>query len=363
LTANDGIEALKTIAENAEDIELVITDIRMPRMNGMELLSEIKARYPEIGVMVISAYGEIRTAVDAMRRGAYDYIPKPLPEPLDELDFTISRYFEKHQLEERLRRQELGEMERVRQELADARQIQQSLLPKAPPQIEGFDIAGISVPAKEVSGDFYDYLPVEDGVGIVLGDVSGKSVRAAMVAAMVNGMLQLGLRTQRESWNCPSTILRELNSELRPRLLDWMFTAMSLAILNVDQVRLSLCNAGQCYPIVKRREEAWKIEVSGIPLGCLDDADYTQEIIDLQPRDCVVFYSDGITEATNASGEMYQIDRLLSTIRQADRDLPAQDMIHHILHDVSRFVGDVDQADDMTLVVLISTATPEIGIH
>jgi len=157
LTAGDGVEALEIISEKRGEIELVITDIRMPRMDGMELLKEIKASYPGIGVMMISAFGDINTALDAIRKGAYDYISKPLPE-FDELDITIARYFEKYQLQERLRQHERAEMERMQKELEDARQIQQSLLPKETPKIDGFEIAGASIPANEVGGDFYDYL-------------------------------------------------------------------------------------------------------------------------------------------------------------------------------------------------------------
>ncbi len=359
LTASDGMEALEIIAENqgpsrgkrGNKIDLVITDIKMPRMDGMELLKEIKNSYPEIGVMMISAYGDIRTAVEAIRQGAYDYIPKPLPE-FDELDITIARYFEKYQLEEQLRQRELAEMERTYRELEDARQIQQSLLPKETPKIEGFEIAGTSVPAKEVSGDFYDYLSLGDNVGIVLADVSGKSVKAAMVAAMVNGMLHARVKGQREVWNSPSVILRELNIALRPRLIHWMFTAMSLGILQPEEKHLYFSNAGLPYPIVKRGEKIWELEVNGSPLGAVDGSEYTELSVDLEAGDFVVFYSDGITEATNEIGEMYQTERLLEVLQKADLRYSAQEMADKILQNVAMFVGDVEQRDDITLVVV-----------
>ncbi|MBM3236960.1 response regulator [Candidatus Poribacteria bacterium] len=352
LTASNGVEALEIIVENRDNIDLVITDIRMPRMDGMSLLKEIKTHYPEIGVMMITAYGEISTAVEAIRNGAYDYITKPLPEPLDALDITIARYFEKHQLEERLRQHERAEMERVRRELEDARQIQRSLLPKKTPKIKGFEITGMSVPAKEVGGDFYDYLLLSDNVGIVLADVSGKSMRAAMVAAMANGMLHAGVKGQSEIWDSPSSILHELNIALRPRLIDWMFTAMSLSIFKAGEKRFQFSNAGLPYPLVKRGEKAWELELNGLPLGAMDYAEYTELNVDLEAGDFVVFYSDGITEATNGTGEMYQMERLLKVLQQAASDLSAQEMAARILQDVALFVGDVEQGDDITLVVV-----------
>lgn len=359
MTASDGEEALEIIEENRDRIDLVITDIKMPRMNGMELLEEIKNKYPEIGVMMISAYGDIPTAVEAAKKGAYDFIPKPLPKPLDAMDITIARYFETHQLEEQLRQQERAEMERIHQELEDARNIQQSLLPKDVPKIEGFEIAGKSYPAKEVGGDFYDYLSLGDSVGIVLADVSGKSVKAAMVAAMVNGMLHAWVKGQKDICNSPCIILSELNSALQPRLLDWMFTAMSLGILQADERRIYFSNAGLPYPIIRRGEKAYPIELNGLPLGCIDEliynkfnAGYTELDIELEAGDFVIFYSDGITEANNKTGEMYQTERLLRVVQQIDLKLSAQEIIDEILQDVTVFVGDVEQSDDMTLIVV-----------
>ena len=352
LTARDGVEALEIIAEKRDEIDLVITDIRMPRMDGMELLGKIKTNYPGIGVMMISAFGDINAAIDAIRKGAYDYIPKPLMRELDELDITIARYFEKYQLQERLRQQERAEMERMQRELEDARRIQQALLPKETPEIEGFEIAGMSVPAKEVSGDFYDYLSLGDNFGIVLADVAGKSVKAAMVAAMANGMLHIQVKGQRELWHSPSMILHELNVALRPRLIHEMFAAMSLSIFEVGEKRLHFSNAGLPYPIVKRGGETWELEVGGLPLGVVADAEYTDLSVDLEAGDVVVFYSDGIIEATNETRAMYQTERLLEAIQQSDTGLAAPEMAEKILQDVAVFVGNVEQRDDITLVVV-----------
>jgi sigma-B regulation protein RsbU (phosphoserine phosphatase) len=351
LTARDGVEALEIVAENQDAINLVITDIRMPRMDGMQLLREMRIRYPHIGVMMISAHGNIRTAVDAMRQGAYDYIPKPLPE-FDELDITISRYFEKRDLEERLLQQERAETERIYQELEDARQIQQSLFPKEPPEIQGFEIAAASIPAREVSGDFYDFLALGDKIGIVLADVTGKSVKAAMVAAMASGMLRMQVEGRSDIWDSPRMILGELSVALRPRLIHGMFVTMCLGIFSAKEKRLLLSNVGLPYPIVKREERTWELEVNGLPLGILDDAEYTDLAIDLEAGDFVVFYSDGISEAMDEREEIYQSERLLERVQKADPGLSAQGMMDWITQDVIAFMGDMDTYDDITLVVL-----------
>jgi len=261
------------------------------------------------------------------------------------------------QLESELEERERAEMERIYGELENARQIQQSLLPKESPKIEGFEIAGTSLPAKEVSGDFYDYLSLGEDIGIVLADVTGKSVKAAMVAAMANGMLHAEVKGQQELWDSPRKILRELNIGLRPRLIHNMFTAVSLGILQAGEKRLVFSNAGMPYPIVKRGKEVWELEVTGLPLGITNTAEYEDLSVDLEAGDFVVFYSDGITEATDKADEMYQTERLLEVIQKADSSLSAQEMVDWILQDVTAFIGDVEPSDDMTIVVLRCNGT------
>jgi sigma-B regulation protein RsbU (phosphoserine phosphatase) len=211
---------------------------------------------------------------------------------------------------------------------------------------------GTSLPAKEVGGDFYDYLLLGEDVGIVLADVTGKSVKAAMVAAMANGMLHAEVKGQKDLWNSPRMILHELNIELRPRLIHTMFAAMSLAILQAEEKRLLFSNAGMPYPVVKRGKEVWELEVSGLPVGITDGAEYEELSVDLEAGDFVVFYSDGVIEATDKIEEMYQTERLLEALQQADSDLSAQEMVDCILQDVTAFIGDVEPSDDITVVVL-----------
>ncbi len=258
------------------------------------------------------------------------------------------------QLEEHIREQELAELERVHKELEDARQIQLSLLPKEAPAVEGFQIAGTSLPAKEVSGDFFTYLPLGENTGIVLADVTGKSVKAAMVAALADGMLSEATKSRRELWDSPAMILSELNTGLHPRLMRGMFTAMSLSIIKPEQKRLAFSNAGMLYPIVKRGSKVWELEVTGMPLGLMDRAEYEDLNLDLEGGDFVVFHSDGVIEAENEAEEMYQTERLLELIQQADPGMSAQEMVELILKDVTAFVGGEEASDDITIVALKS---------
>jgi serine phosphatase RsbU (regulator of sigma subunit) len=256
------------------------------------------------------------------------------------------------QLEEHIREQELAELERVHQELEDARQIQQSLLPDSPPDIAGFEIAGISLPAREVNGDFYNYLPLGANTGIVLADVTGKSVKAAMVAALASGTLNAEIGDRQDIWDSPAEILRRLNIRLQPHLIRGMYTAMSLGIVRPEQKQIILSNAGMPYPIMKRRDKVRELEANGMPLGLVDGAEYEDLSIDLEAGDLVIFCSDGVIEAVNKANEMYQTERLLESIQQASPGLSAQEMINLVVKDVTAFIGDEEASDDITVIVL-----------
>jgi sigma-B regulation protein RsbU (phosphoserine phosphatase) len=256
------------------------------------------------------------------------------------------------QLKGELAERERAELERVHQELEDARQIQQSLLPASPPQIEGYQIAGTSLPAREVSGDFYSYLSLGKNTGMVLADVTGKSVKAAMVAAMTNGMLNEAIKIQSDLWNSPSRILSEMNTGLQPHLIRGMFTAMSLSIIQPEKKRLTFSNAGMPYPIVKRGDEVWELEANGMPLGLVNGAEYTDLSVSLEAGDFVILCSDGVIEAENEAEEMYQTERLLEVVQEASSALSAQEMVDLIVSNVTAFVGDVEPSDDITVVVL-----------
>jgi len=267
-------------------------------------------------------------------------IIKVVPDPRDE---QIA------QLESELLERERAEMERIHKELEEARQIQLSLLPENPPEIEGFQIAGISSPAREVSGDFYSYLSLEKSIGIALGDVTGKSVRAAMVATMTDGMLHRGMGNVAHS---PAEIFRGLNVDLQPRLTHTMFVAMVLGIIRPEEKRLILANAGMPHPIMKSGSEVRELEISALPLGITEKSEYSEINVDLNDGDFVIFYSDGVIEAENEAGGMYQTEKLLDLIRQADPGLSAQEMVGLILADVAGYVGSREAYDDITIVII-----------
>jgi serine phosphatase RsbU (regulator of sigma subunit) len=249
------------------------------------------------------------------------------------------------------RRRQVHAYERMAvQELQDAREMQMSLLPERAPQIGAMEIAGTSIPANTVGGDFFDYLALPDGkIGIAIADVSGKGLRAAMNATMTNGMMH-EVATIESS--CGS-ILSRLNVHLYPLMERQMFTAFSFAILDPDAGVMQWANAAQPLPLIKRSSGASEADGAGeFPLGMAPDIEYTDYELEFQPGDIIIFYTDGIIEAENSAEEMYSTERLLDLVAGIDPSASAEDVIDAILQDVKDFVGSAEQYDDMTIVVV-----------
>jgi sigma-B regulation protein RsbU (phosphoserine phosphatase) len=235
-------------------------------------------------------------------------------------------------------------------ELQDAREMQMSLLPEAALPVEGMEIAGRSIPANTVGGDFFDYLALADGkVGVAIADVSGKGLRAAMNATMANGMMHTVANIEA---SCGS-ILSRLNTHLYPLMEKQMFTALSFAIVEQDTGVIQWSNAAQPLPLVKRSEGVSEAAEHGeLPLGMAPDVKYPDHELKLQPGDTVIFYTDGIIEAENGAEEMYGTERLLNMVTGMDPAASAEDVVEDILQDVADFVGIAEQYDDMTVVVV-----------
>ncbi len=235
-------------------------------------------------------------------------------------------------------------------ELQDAREMQLSLLPESAPSVSGMEIAGRSIPANTVGGDFFDYLSLQDDkVGIAMADVSGKGLRAAMNAVLADGMMHEVAIIE----PLCGKILSRLNAHLYPLMEKQMFTAFSFAILDQNASVIQWSNAAQPHPLTKRSDGASEAEEDGqLPLGMAPDVRYPDYELKLQPGDIVIFYTDGIIEAENEAEEMYGTDRLLNLVAGIDSAENAQDIIEDILQDVSDFAGSAQQYDDMTVVVL-----------
>jgi sigma-B regulation protein RsbU (phosphoserine phosphatase) len=238
--------------------------------------------------------------------------------------------------EERDQRQEMS------REANEARKIQEALLPRSSPYIPGYAVTGLSTPAGAVGGDWYDFIPFEDGRwGLVLADVSGKGTAAALLMSATRGMLR-----SLASACCPSDVLTKLNNLLVNDFPSGRFVTMLYAILDPAERTLRFASAGHLRPLLIEGTEARFLDTErGMPLG-IGSGGYSEAQVQLAPGSRLLFYSDGITEATNLEDDEYGAERLEKHFRRSDASPES------ILADVRAFANGAGLQDDATVILV-----------
>ncbi|HMQ29298.1 MAG TPA: SpoIIE family protein phosphatase, partial [Chloroflexaceae bacterium] len=240
--------------------------------------------------------------------------------------------------------------EHLRHGLALARDIQQGLLPSAPPwRNEILSVYGRSLPASEIGGDFYTYMALADGrAAVAIGDISGKGVAAALLMALTSSTLE----SQAHFIDHPAAMLRALHEALRPRLqANQMNAALQIAVFSSDARSVTVANAGMIAPLLARCAPGEPtacsfIEVGGLPIGTPLDAGYVEVTVPLTPGDTLIFLSDGIVEAHNEAGELYGFERLEAAVLRLPAHLGVVDLVQRLLDEALAFTGDAEAHDD-----------------
>lgn len=250
--------------------------------------------------------------------------------------------------------QKISERERLRKEMEIASKVQLSLLPKEQPKLKNYEIASLSIPAKEAGGDYYDFVTLsENKIGIAIGDVSGKGVGAAIYMTLTKGILQ----AHAEENISPKNVLAKVNKLLYKTIEKNSFVSMFYSILDIDKHSLLYARAGHNPAIFSssKSEGAHYLMSKGIALGLEEGTIFTntlnEETIQLEAGDVIVLYTDGFTEAMNEKRELYGESRFTKLI-QENKYLSAQQILDLILKEVHKFTGHHPQHDDMTIVVL-----------
>jgi len=247
----------------------------------------------------------------------------------------------------------LGKL-RIDKELSFARKIQMSMLPESCPEIKGYQIAASSTPAREVSGDFFDFIDIgEKQTGFVIADVTGKSVSGALVMTASKSVFRLLSEEELTVGEIMNRANRQIKKDITKET--GMFVALLYAILNTEERSISMCSAGQTLPILLSAAtgEAIMVETEGdaFPLGIIEDADYQETFLQLQSEDILIFYTDGVVEAMNKKKEMYGFNRFVDIIKK-NRGLDVNLFLEIIIEDINSFVGKAEQHDDLTIVVI-----------
>jgi sigma-B regulation protein RsbU (phosphoserine phosphatase) len=241
----------------------------------------------------------------------------------------------------------------MQKEMKLAYKIQTGLLPQVAPDMSGYDIWGKSIPAKEVGGDYYDFVQMgEHRLGICLGDVSGKGMPAALLMAN----LQATLRSQIFQKSGTSVCLERANGHLLRSMDSGRFVTLFHAVLDGRTHDLRYSNAGHNYPfLLKGGREPGRLDVGGVALGCMENPRYAETSVTLNPGDIVLLYSDGITEAANKELELFGENRLTQVVAD-NHDDSAEQIIDKIVEAVREHSGQSTQSDDMTAVIVKRTA-------
>ncbi len=240
---------------------------------------------------------------------------------------------------------------RLQEDLATAREIQRQLLPTGARDVPGLDLAAGYCSARELGGDFYDFLPYGKGrLGLALGDVSGKGTAAALFGSLAIGTI----REHVTEHPCPpAEMLAMLNRRLHGARLDARFIAMAFAVYDAGSRRLTLANAGGPYPLLVRDGEVQEIRAAGVPLGLFPDTEYDEMALDLQPGDAVLFASDGILESENHKEQEFGAQRLKALLQTVSPQHSASEICDLILNATDEYSGGgFAPHDDRTLLVL-----------
>ena len=344
--AQNGVEALEKLNQD-DGIDMVLSDINMPQMDGLTLLEEIPKVDPNIRSVIISAYGDMKNIRTAMNRGAFDFVTKPID--FEDLRVTIDRTL-RNMAEWREALEARDQLVALQNELDVARGMQQSILPTRFPQAPGYTVYGKMQAARNVGGDFFDVIQLNDGrIGLAVADVSDKGVPAALFMMSSRTLLKgaaIGLAF-------PGEVLREVNDLLLEDNEGSMFVTVLYAVYDPSNRNLTYANGGHNSPLVVHADgvSALLPLTDGIALGIVPGLPYQQNTVTLSPGDTVIFYTDGVTEAMNGEEEQFGLDPL-SEFFQANPPQDPEQATAAVFEAVNSFAGDTPQSDDITCLVL-----------
>lgn len=348
--AQNGLEALAKLLEH-KDIGIILSDINMPEMDGLTLLAKLnELKNPALRTVIISAYGDMDNIRTAMNRGAYDFITKPV----DFID--LEKTIEKTINELNVIRNAIHEHNKllaIQRDLYTAKNIQLAILPKIfPPfpEIKEFDIYAEMEPAKEVGGDLYDFFLLDDSnLGIVVGDVSGKGVPAAIFMAVSRTLI----RATALKGIPPNECFTYVNNLLCHESISSMFVTAFYGILNFKTGELRYVNGGHNPPYVINSKGEVKIvePTNDIVLGLFENYEFNTKTINLAKGDTLLLYTDGVTEAEDSNFNLYSDERLAELLK-SNHNIKIEELIKLIFSNVHEYSKGVEQSDDITALAV-----------
>lgn len=353
--ANDGEEAIELCELIQPDV--VLMDVKMPRMDGISAARQIHARWPSIRILILTSFKDDDTVDRAMSAGATGFILKDVG--ADDLALAIFKVFTGERTVAAESPQSTiapgpltVDSPRTHQELISAGKIQASILPDEPPRLPGWELSASLRSARETSGDFYDFIPLANGnLGIVIADVTDKGIGAALFMALSNTLV----RTYAAQYPAlPAFALGQVNRRILTDTRGTMFVTLFYGVLEPDTGRLRYVNAGHNPPLLVSSQKGKpidRLQGTGMALGVMEDATWQQKVTKFIPGDTLVLYTDGVTEAQDRVGNFFGERRLQDVVKN-QRSCSAYEVQEAIFDEVQRFSRQAPLYDDMTLVVV-----------
>ncbi len=337
-----------------QPVDIIVSDLRMPDMDGLALLEQVKSGYPDVIRLIFSANRDMEQIINAINSGeVYRFMSKPLdPEGFKRI---LGETVEHHLL--------IAGRRKTRTEIE--RRLLMSSLPR---NLDGIDIAGVMVPSGHLDGDFVDYFAYNPRqVDILIGDVMGKGIQSALVAAAVKHQFAKALAvydcSMSPRMSCPkgryssqgfeqilSRVYRACSQDL---LALEMFCTLDFARLDMAAGKLHLFDLGHC-PVIRFRAgtgDCTLLKGGNMPLGMVKDPGDQVVTTDIEPGDILVFHTDGVTEAGSPSGELFGIERLAEAVRTHPH-LTAAQLAEHIRESIAAFTGRNRFDDDFTCITV-----------
>jgi len=323
------------------------------------------SQVPELVKLRDSAFGTASVMVASLSYGKQDLgvlavANGPMGAPFSQGDFIVFKSIAEQSafaLYNAIIYSMANEKKRLDHDLEIARDIQRILLPAEAPAINGFQISGINVPARQVSGDYFDYIRVDDErLGVAIADVSGKGVPASLIMAICRSVL----RAEAARNPSPADVLRKVNRQLYPDIKEDMFISMAYLILDHERNGITLARGGHDAPLLYKQQSQSVTPIKspgmvvGIDSGNVFDRITSDFAVPLERDDCLILYTDGVTEALNTEGDEFGLERTTESVRASASD-GAQAIVRRIIDDVRNFAGSQPQNDDITLIAIRKT--------
>jgi len=347
-TALSGEEALKIIDEKGP-FAVVVSDYYMPGMNGIDFLCKVKTVDPDTVRMMLTGSADMSTAIQAVNEGSiFQFHPKPCP--ADTLGQAIKSGIDKY----RQTTDNQTAMKKIKTSLEDASRIQQTLMPKTNPQVDGYDIAGQSIPCDETGGDYYDFItPDEWGqekIGIVVADVIGHGISAALLMASVRASFRERIFSPGNGVAIVSDVNKRLVQDIEELSL---FITMFYSEIDIKEKCFRWVHAGHesALSYNPATDTFDTLGGNGLPLGVIKDCVYTEANIQIHPGQIILIGTDGLKEACNPQNEHFGNERLQMVMRENYRK-SAKDILNEVFKALENFRGSAKRQDDETMVVI-----------